>query len=584
MSFTKITEGDLANKGVTGLADTPNLSTMEMQQKFDELAKDVIVPKFNELSEELDEKGLEKSTISDDITNFRLDDDGRLQVSTDGGETYGYAGSTGHAIMDGSGTTYPARARMQFSANVQITDDAVNNKTFLSVAGQKGDKGDSATITVGTVEEGDIASVENVGSSQDAIFNFTLPKGDDGDAATIQVGSVYSGDNPSVTNRGTSSNAIFDFILPKGDQGDPGTGLTLLDTYATYEELIAAHPTGQRGQAYLVGDETESTVYLWSTTNNEWTNVGSLKGAKGDTGSAGTITVGTVTESDTMTVENVGTSEHAVFNFGLKKGEKGDTGGTGTISVGTVTTSDYPTVTNVGTPTAAIFNFGIPRGEQGPQGNPTEVNGKSGALITLFGSDIYEDDSEEAKTVNERIAEAEQAVEDMGDEVDSLSAVVGSASDLPTPTDTVAENIAAINTNLVAHSTFPNDNGFYPDYQNGTFGFNTDIERGADTFHPFNNGGAIGQFNASTSTTTHISLGFKPKVIIVHRNSNSGVINVYDEDYSTTVERRRGGTSANFTEMNIGGTDNSHFYSIDDDGFTWAKRGSDDYALFYVAY
>ena len=504
MSFTKITEGDLANKGVTGLADTPNLSTMEMQQKFDELAKDVIVPKFNELSEELDEKGLEKSTISDDITNFRLDDDGRLQVSTDGGETYGYAGSTGHAIMDGSGTTYPARARMQFSANVQITDDAVNNKTFLSVAGQKGDKGDSATITVGTVEEGDIASVENVGSSQDAIFNFTLPKGDDGDAATIQVGSVYSGDNPSVTNRGTSSNAIFDFILPKGDQGDPGTGLTLLDTYATYEELIAAHPTGQRGQAYLVGDETESTVYLWSTTNNEWTNVGSLKGAKGDTGSAGTITVGTVTESDTMTVENVGTSEHAVFNFGLKKGEKGDTGGTGTISVGTVTTSDYPTVTNVGTPTAAIFNFGIPRGEQGPQGNPTEVNGKSGALITLFGSDIYEDDSEEAKTVNERIAEAEQAVEDMGDEVDSLSAVVGSASDLPTPTDTVAENIAAINTNLVANLGMPirvNSVTNKPEWK----------DVGADTWNPFSSKEeiyveytAIGNYDVPLKAMPHI--------------------------------------------------------------------------------
>lgn len=435
MSFTKITEGDLANKGVTGLADTPNLSTMEMQQKFDELAKDVIVPKFNELSEELDEKGLEKSTISDDITNFRLDEDGRLQVSTDGGETYGYAGSTGHAIMDGSGTTYPARARMQFSANVQITDDAVNNKTFLSVAGQKGDKGDSATIRVGTVEEGESASVENVGSSQDAIFNFVLPKGDDGDAATIQVGTVTSGDDPSVNNRGTSSNAIFDFILPKGDKGDPGTGLTLLDVFATYAELVAAHPTGQRGDAYLVGDEEESTVYLWSTKDNAWDDVGTLKGAKGDDGNAATVTVGTVTESNTPFVENVGTSTNAVLNFGLKKGEKGDQGNAGTISVGTVTTGDYPGVTNVGTSTAAIFNFTIPRGEQGRQGNPTAVNGKQGASITLFGSDIYEDDSEDAKTVNERIAEVEQ--------------VVGSASDLPTPTDTVAENISTINTNLV---------------------------------------------------------------------------------------------------------------------------------------
>lgn len=450
MSFTKITEGDLANKGVVGLADTPNLSTMEMQQKFDEVALDVIVPKFNQLSDELDGLDTEELPHSEDITNFKLDSDGKLQVSVDGGETYQAAGSSGHLIMDGSGTTFPARSRMQFSANVQITDDEENNKTFLSIAGQKGDKGDAATIHVGEVTQGETASVTNVGSSQDAVFNFTLPQGDDGDAATIQVGTVTSGESASVNNRGTSSNAIFDFILPKGEKGDPGTGLTLLDSYETYAELIAAHPTGQRGDAYFVGDEDDGVVYLWSTSDNQWSNVGTLKGAKGDTGSAGTITIGTVTESNTMSVENVGTSTAAILNFGLKKGEKGDQGNAGTISVGTVTTGDYPEVTNVGTSTAAIFNFKIPRGEQGQQGSPTVVNGKSGASITLFGSDIYEDDSVDAKTVNERIAEAEQTVADMETVVDTLSDTVGDASDLPTPTDTITENIATLNTNLVA--------------------------------------------------------------------------------------------------------------------------------------
>lgn len=45
----KITSSDLANKGVVGLPDTPNLSTLVMQQKFDEIATAVIVPKFNAL-------------------------------------------------------------------------------------------------------------------------------------------------------------------------------------------------------------------------------------------------------------------------------------------------------------------------------------------------------------------------------------------------------------------------------------------------------------------------------------------------------------------------------------------------------
>jgi hypothetical protein len=53
MNFTKITEEDLLNKGVFGLPDTPGLTTQEMQKKFDELSKDVIIPKFNALIEEL---------------------------------------------------------------------------------------------------------------------------------------------------------------------------------------------------------------------------------------------------------------------------------------------------------------------------------------------------------------------------------------------------------------------------------------------------------------------------------------------------------------------------------------------------
>ncbi len=56
MNFTKITASDLNGKGVVGLPDTPGLTTTEMQEKFDELALDVIVPKFNDLSDELSAK------------------------------------------------------------------------------------------------------------------------------------------------------------------------------------------------------------------------------------------------------------------------------------------------------------------------------------------------------------------------------------------------------------------------------------------------------------------------------------------------------------------------------------------------
>ena len=56
MAFTSIMASDLKDKGVTGLPDTPQLTTEEMQRKFDELAKEVLVPAFNRLIKELGEE------------------------------------------------------------------------------------------------------------------------------------------------------------------------------------------------------------------------------------------------------------------------------------------------------------------------------------------------------------------------------------------------------------------------------------------------------------------------------------------------------------------------------------------------
>ena len=42
-------------------------------------------------------------------------------------------------------------------------------------------------------------------------------KGDSGEAATVSIGTVTSGDTASVVNSGTEAAAVFDFVLPKGD-------------------------------------------------------------------------------------------------------------------------------------------------------------------------------------------------------------------------------------------------------------------------------------------------------------------------------------------------------------------------------
>ena len=53
-NISKITSDMLTGKGVTGLPDAPELSTLNMQKKFDELSIDVIVPHINQMCDEID--------------------------------------------------------------------------------------------------------------------------------------------------------------------------------------------------------------------------------------------------------------------------------------------------------------------------------------------------------------------------------------------------------------------------------------------------------------------------------------------------------------------------------------------------
>ncbi|MBR5521124.1 MAG: hypothetical protein IKU54_03920 [Oscillospiraceae bacterium] len=47
MALKKITDSDLAGKGVVGMADTPGLSAREMQEKVEEVVRSVVIPFFN---------------------------------------------------------------------------------------------------------------------------------------------------------------------------------------------------------------------------------------------------------------------------------------------------------------------------------------------------------------------------------------------------------------------------------------------------------------------------------------------------------------------------------------------------------
>lgn len=115
---------------------------------------------------------------------------------------------------------------------------------------------------------------------------------------------------------------------PAGANGKDGTGVTILGSYESEEDLNAAHPTGKVGDAYMIGGD----LYVWSATKGAWENVGRFqgeqgpkgeKGDKGDTGATGQQgPIGpTGPQGDKGDKGDTGDAG--------PKGDKGDTGATG---------------------------------------------------------------------------------------------------------------------------------------------------------------------------------------------------------------------------------------------------------------
>lgn len=268
--------------------------------------------------------------------------------------------------------------------------------------GEKGDRGDPgpATIAIGSVTEGDEASVTNSGTDQDVILDFVLPKGATGaqgqpgvpgpageqgiqgvpgiagqdgspgrdgsdgapgapgQAATIEIGTVTAGDEMGVTNSGTENAAVLDFVLQrglqgeKGEKGDPGPVTVTVGTTTTL-------PVGE--ECSVTNSGTDQDVIL------DFAIPGGVEGPAGAQGEAATIEIGSVGEGVEPSVENVGTATNAILDFVLPRGPQGEPGAA-TIAIGEVTTGDEAAVVNVGTSNAAILNITLPRGEQGIQG------------------------------------------------------------------------------------------------------------------------------------------------------------------------------------------------------------------------
>ncbi len=104
-------------------------------------------------------------------------------------------------------------------------------------------------------------SLTQIGSTGLGAGSSGLPgeQGIPGAAATIQIGTVESGTTASVQNSGTSQNAVLDFVLPKGDKGDKGTdGVTInwKDAYNASTAYVKNDAVSYQGSSFIALQET----------------------------------------------------------------------------------------------------------------------------------------------------------------------------------------------------------------------------------------------------------------------------------------------------------------------------------------
>lgn len=70
---------------------------------------------------------------------------------------------------------------------------------------------------------------------------------------------------------------------PQGETGKDGTGVNILGSYDNLGALQEDHPTGNPGDAYLI----DGDLYVWSSNESAWKNVGSIEGPQGEQGPQG---------------------------------------------------------------------------------------------------------------------------------------------------------------------------------------------------------------------------------------------------------------------------------------------------------
>lgn len=190
-----------------------------------------------------------------------------------------YEGPAGRDGKDGSSLEFEWEGT-RLKVRLKGTTEWIYSTSLMGLPGPQGEKGETGERgpkgdTGATGPQG-LQGIQGIQGVQGEVGprGATGPQGPRGEQG-------IKGDKGDTGDRG-----------PKGDKGEPGkdgTGINVLGSFNTVDELETAYPIGIAGDAYLINGD----LYVWSSTEVEWVNAGNiqgpqgLKGEKGDKGDKG---------------------------------------------------------------------------------------------------------------------------------------------------------------------------------------------------------------------------------------------------------------------------------------------------------
>ena len=220
---------------------------------------------------------MDTNSVSTAQKLWRWNKNGLGYSSTGYNGTYGLAmTANGEIVADfitaGSMSANRVRTGMIASTNNQLQIDLDNGTITAPSITLNGEDVESTLDSLVQTSVVTSYALSNSGTVIPSTFPLTQPT-----SPTEQQPYLWSKTVYTYANGQTNVSYGLSVRGNNGTNGQDGAGLAILGNYDTMADLIAAHPTGSAGDAYMVGTD----LAVWNTSTNSWEDVGRIQGPSG---------------------------------------------------------------------------------------------------------------------------------------------------------------------------------------------------------------------------------------------------------------------------------------------------------------